>query len=164
MRKLAPEWRDSNLLEAVFDQLSDALIIYDRDRIITGVNKAAEKMFSMAADEMVGRECGQVFRCSVCESGCGFQVGLNQLTGTPNGTVRLHTDNGRERMAVISTAPLYEDGHVGGAVVTVKDITEEMDPRKREIIAESQSMRDVLNFVRRVASSEASTRDSWFSL
>ncbi|MCP5109954.1 MAG: PAS domain S-box protein [bacterium] len=157
MRKLAPEWRESNLLESVFDQLSDALIIYDRDRVITGVNKAAEKMFDMAADEMVGRECGYVFRCSTCEAGCGLQVGLNQLTGTPNGTVRLRTHNGRERMAVISTAPLYESGEIGGAVVTVKDITEEMDPRKREIIAESQSMRDMLNFVRRVASSEAAT-------
>ncbi len=158
MPKLTPEWRGDNLLEAVFDQLSDALIIYDPNRIITGVNRAAEKLFGMTAEEMVGRECGEVFRCAVCESNCGMQVGLTQLSGAPNGTVRLHTDNGRERLAVIRTAPIRtSDGEVGGVVVTVKDVTEEMEPQKREVIAESQSMSDVMNFVRRVAASEAST-------
>lgn len=158
MPKLTQEWRQTNLLEAVFDQLSDALIIYNTDRIIIGVNKAAEKLFGIPAEEMVGRECGEVFRCAVCESGCGLQIGLNQIAGAANGTFRLHTDNNRERLAVISTAPVYmPGGDLGGVVVTVKDITEEAEPRKREVIAESQSMRDVMHFVRRVAASEATT-------
>jgi two-component system response regulator AtoC len=158
MPKLTPEWRETNLLEAVFNQLSDALVIYDVDRIITGVNKAAEKLFGMTASEMLGRECGEVFKCTVCEPGCGMQVGLTQLSGSPNGTVRLHTENGRERMAVISTSPIHKpDGRVGGIVVTVKDVTEEAESHKGEVIAESQSMRDVMNFVRRVAASEATT-------
>ena len=158
MPKLTQEWRETNLLEAVFNQLSDALVIYDSERIITGVNTAAEKLFKMSASEMLGKECGQVFRCTVCESGCGMQVGLNQLSGSPNGTLRLHTENGRERMAVISTSPIHKpDGRVGGVVVTVKDVTDEMESQKGEVIAESQSMRDVMNFVRRVAASEATT-------
>ncbi len=158
MPKLTQEWRSTDLLEAVFDQLTDALIIYDPNRVITGVNRAAEKLFGMTAEEMVGRECGDVFRCAVCESNCGMQVGLTQLSGAPNGTVRLHTDNGRERLAVIRTAPVHTtEGKVGGIVVTVKDVTEETEPQKREVIAESQSMRDVMNFVRRVAASEATT-------
>ncbi len=158
MSKLTAEWRETDLLEAVFDQLSDALIIYNPDRIITGANRAAEKIFGIPAEEMVGRECGEVFRCAVCESGCGMQVGLSQLSGAPNGTVRLHTGNGRERLAVIKTSPIRRPGgDVGGIVVTVKDVTDEVEPQKREVIAESQSMRDVMNFVRRVAASEAVT-------
>ena len=158
MSKLLQEWRQTNLLEAVFDQLSDALVIYNRDRVITGVNRAAEKVFGMAADQMVGRECGEVFKCVDCESNCGMQLGLDQLTGAPNGTLRLHTDNGRERLAVISTSPVQgPGGAMEGVVVTVKDVTDEVEPQKWEAIAESQSMRDVMNFVRRVAASEAST-------
>ena len=42
-------------------------------------------------------------------------------------------------------------------VATIKDITEEAAPQKREVIAESGPMREVLNFVRRVAASEATT-------
>jgi len=158
MPKIAKDWRADPLLESVFDQIADALIIYDRDRIIKGVNEAAEKMFDMPAEGMLGKECGEVFRCNVCDSGCGLEIGSKHVKGISNGTVRLHTDNGRERMAVVTTAPLTRpDGEMGGAVVTIKDITEEMDPRKREIIAESQPMRDVLNFVRRVAASAATT-------
>ena len=42
-------------------------------------------------------------------------------------------------------------------VATIKDITEEAAPQKREVIAESGVMREVMNFVRRVAASEATT-------
>ena len=42
-------------------------------------------------------------------------------------------------------------------VATIKDITEEAAPQKREVIGESGPMREVMNFVRRVAASEATT-------
>jgi len=50
-----------------------------------------------------------------------------------------------------------DDGNLSGVVATIKDITEEAAPDKRALIAESPSMREVLNFVRRVAASEATT-------
>ncbi|HSB15187.1 MAG TPA: sigma 54-interacting transcriptional regulator [Bryobacteraceae bacterium] len=158
MSKLVPEWQRANVLEAVFDQLSDALVLYDQSNVITGVNEAAEKLFGMSAEEMVGRECGEVFRCGTCESGCGMLAGLSQAPTISNSTVRLHTDNGRERLAVIRTRQILDDtGRVNGAVATIKDVTEEVAPQNREIIAESQGMREVLQFVRRVAASEATT-------
>jgi two-component system response regulator AtoC len=158
MSKLVPEWQRGSVLEAVFDHLSDALVLYDRNNVITGVNQAAEKLFGMAAEEMVGRECREVFRCGICEPGCGMLIGLKQSTAISNSTIRLHTDNGRERLAVIRTKQLLNnDGQVTGVVATVKDITDEVAPQKREVIAESQSMRDVMNFARRVAASEATT-------
>jgi len=49
------------------------------------------------------------------------------------------------------------DGRLKGAMLTVKDISEEAEPHGREIIAESPQMREVMNFVRRVAASEATT-------
>jgi len=52
---------------------------------------------------------------------------------------------------------MRDDGTLEGAVATIKDVTEEVQPQKREIIAESPGMRDVLSFVRRVALSEATT-------
>jgi transcriptional regulator with PAS, ATPase and Fis domain len=85
-------------------------------------------------------------------------VGLEQAPGVSNSTVRLQTDNGRERLAVIRTRQLFDfEGGVSGAVMTIKDITDEATPQKREVIAESQGMKDVMQFVRRVAASEATT-------
>ena len=155
--RLLAEWQRSEVLAAVFDKLSDAIVLYDRNMVITGVNSAAEKLFEMSADDMVGRSCRDVFRCGQCENACGMLLGLQQTT-VPNCTVRLHTASGQERLAVIRTTQVPgRNGDIEGTVATVKDITEEMAPQKREVIAESGAMRDVLNFVRRVAVSEAGT-------
>ena len=158
MARLVPEWQRVSVLEAVFDQLSDALILYDKDFMIAGVNSAAEKMFGMTAEQMVGRECRDVFRCDECEPGCGMLVGLSEMPSLSNSTIRLHTDNGRERLAIVRTRQLNDEaGHITGAVASIKEIGEETASQKHEIIAESQSMRDVLHFVRRVAASQATT-------
>ncbi len=158
MPNLGLEWQNSHLLAAVFNQLSDALIIYDSNLRISGVNEAAEKLFGLSSDEMVGRDCRDVFKCGVCEPGCGVLIGLQQAPSVSRSTVRLHTDNGRERLAIISTTQIYSDsGDLEGAVATIRDITDEVAPQRREVLAESKLMRDVLNFTKRVAASEAAT-------
>ncbi|HXS95095.1 MAG TPA: sigma 54-interacting transcriptional regulator [Candidatus Limnocylindrales bacterium] len=158
MSKLIPGWQQTGVLESVFDQLSDALVLYDPEFRITGVNRAAEKLFGVSGDEMLGKNCQDIFGCSLCEPGCGVLVGLNQPPSSPNATVRLHTHNGLERLVVMRTNQMFDDdGKLTGVVATIKDITEEAAPQKREVIAESAGMRDVLNFVRRVAASEATT-------
>jgi PAS domain S-box-containing protein len=158
MSKLTPGWQKTSVLESVFDQLSDALVLYDPEFRITGVNRSAEKLFGMSSEEMLGKHCQEVFKCSVCEPGCGMLVGLNQTVGGPLSTVRLHTENGMERMVVMRTTQMFDEkGELSGVVATIKDITEESATQKREVIAESLPMRDVLNFVRRVAASEATT-------
>jgi PAS domain S-box-containing protein len=158
MSKLSPGWQHTNILESVFDQLSDALVLYDPEFRITGVNRSAEKLFGIGAEEMLGRHCQDVFKCSVCEPGCGVLVGLNQNPSAPHCAVRLHTENGMERLVVMRTTQMFdESGELTGVVATIKDVTEESAPQKREVIAESPPMREVLNFVRRVAASEATT-------
>jgi len=156
--KLVPAWQRAAVLEAVFDQLSDALVLYDKNLGITGVNRSAERLFGTPAEEMVGRNCREVFRCSDCAPGCGLLEGLSQGPSLSNCTVRLHTDDGGERTVLVRTSQVFSpDGELEGAVATIKDISEEVSPHRREVIAESPAMREVLNFVRKVAASEAST-------
>ena len=158
MSKLVSHWQRSNVLEAVFDQLSDGLVLYDPDLTITGVNQAAENLFGMSAEEMIGKRCGEVFRCGMCDSGCGMAAGLNQPSGLPNGSVLLRTANGLERMAMIRTSRIFgDDGELRGVVATIKEVTEEAAPQQREVVAESPAMREVMNFVRKVAATEATT-------
>jgi PAS domain S-box-containing protein len=157
MAKLAAHWENARLLTTIFDQISDAIVLYDLNHIITGVNAAAERLFGMSATELVGRDCHDMFRCQQCEPGCGMQTGLLQTT-VGNGTVRLHTQNGMERLVVIRTSQITSDsGKVEGVVATIKDVTDEVEPQKREIVAGSPAMKDLMNFVRRVAISEATT-------
>jgi two-component system response regulator AtoC len=158
MSKLTPGWQRTSILESVFDQLSDALLLYDPEFRITGVNRSAEKLFGMSSEEMLGKHCQEVFKCSLCEPGCGVLVGVNQAPSAPHSTVKLNTGNGMERLVVMRTTQMFDDaGQLSGVVATIKDITEEAAPQKREVIAESAAMREVLNFMRRVAASEATT-------
>lgn len=160
MQVTTEAWKDTNLIEAVFDHISDALILYDNDRVITRVNRAAEKLFGLSAEEMEGRSCSDVFRCGICEPGCGVLTSLSHSQhGTPNPTVRLHTDNGRERLALIRTTPILDSsGRICGSLATIRDVTDEVEPQQqREVIGESQAMRELMHFVRRVAASEAAT-------
>jgi len=155
---LSKKWQRPEILEAIFDQLSDAVFLYDKNLKIVGVNQAAEKIFGMGAGDLIGRHCQDVFRCATCELGCAMLQGLGESACLPTGTVNLRTDNGRQRMMVIRTVQVRDEtGALEGVVATVRDITDEAEPAKRQIIAESQAMRDVLAFVRRVAVSEASS-------
>jgi len=61
-------------------------------------------------------------------------------------------------MVVIRTVRLRDEAHaVQGVVATIKDITEESHVTVPRIIAESRAMRDLLNFVRKVAVGEAAS-------
>ncbi|HTR39800.1 MAG TPA: sigma 54-interacting transcriptional regulator [Bryobacteraceae bacterium] len=158
MLHLSARWQRPEILEAIFDQLSDALFIYDKNLHIAGVNQSAERLFGVPASELVGKHCQEVFRCQCCENTCAMLQGLGEAACVPSGTVSLRNENGRERLVVIRTVQLFDDdGGLEGVVATVKDITEEAEPARRQIIAESQAMCEVLNFVRRVAVSEAAS-------
>lgn len=150
--------RNSSILRSVFDQLSDAVIVYDSHLKITAVNRATEILFGMASDDMVGKNCKDVFKCGQCEPGCGVLIGIDEAATQGRATVKIHTDNGRERLAVVSTSQFFDDeGGVLGMAMTIRDVTEEVTPQKREVVAESRNMRDLMTFTRRVAASEAST-------
>src|ERR1700756_5017559 len=115
MSKLTPGWQRTSVLESVFDQLSDALVLYDPEFRITGVNRAAEKLFGMSSEEMLGKHCQEIFKCTACEPGCGMLAGMTPLPNSPNCTVRLHTGNSMERLVVMRTNQMFDDaGQLAG--------------------------------------------------
>ena len=44
MPKLIPDWPKTSLLESVFDQLPDAVVLWDPELRIVGVNRSAERL------------------------------------------------------------------------------------------------------------------------
>ena len=69
------------------------------------------------------------------------------------GAVAGHVDV-PERMLVVRVVQLFDEaGSLEGVVATVKDFAQEISPGNCQIITESQAMLDLLEFVRRVATS-----------
>ncbi len=152
-------WRQASTLDAILDSVSDGVLTYDADFRIISANRAALEILGYSAEEVIGRHCREVFRCGQCEPGCGFAVTLSTRMPRSNTTVKIHTADGQERLAVINTSVLQSpEGRLEGVVVTFKDVSEILGiQREIQVIAESEKMRDLMDFVRKVADSEATT-------
>ena len=152
-------WRQTTTLDAILDSVSDGILTYDSDFRITNANRAALEMLGYSAEEILGRYCRDVFRCDSCDPGCGFAVTLSAQTPRSNSTVKIHTAGGQELLAVINTSVLTSpEGRMEGVVVTFKDVSEVLGIQKEiQVVAESEKMRDLMEFVRKVAASEATT-------
>src|SRR5579872_1011550 len=92
--RFTPDWQKLSVLESVFDQLPDALVLWDPEFRITGVNRSAERLFGMSSEEMLGKRCQEVFRSTVDEAECGVLVGMDELPTGTHVTVRLKTASG----------------------------------------------------------------------
>ncbi|MGA2595709.1 MAG: sigma 54-interacting transcriptional regulator [Bryobacteraceae bacterium] len=135
------------ILETIFDQLSDAFFVYDKGLRIVGVNQSAQRLFGVPCAEMIGKHCRELFRCADPKPAM-----------LSTGTIALHTKVGPDRMLVVRTVQLLDDsGAVEGMVATVKNIAQQAAPGDGRIVAESRAMLDLLEFVRRVAISEVTS-------
>jgi len=163
MSKLASSWQNTTVFESVFDQLSDALILYDLEFRITGINYSAERLFGISSGEMLGKHCREVFQCTEFERR-GVPAAVDQtppaVDQTPpavSGTFRMHIGSGIERQVAMRIRQIRDDGRLVGVAATIREITERAAPAARALIAESAIMLEILDFVRRVATSEAAT-------
>jgi two-component system response regulator AtoC len=146
MSKLAPDWQQPRVLESVFDQLPDALVLYDHEFRITGVNCSAEKLFGKSSEEMLGRRCQEVF-------------GLQTVLTAGRQSLCLDNGNGLERPVVVYTNEVFDEcGRLAGMVATIVDISERISPlESHAVIAESPLMAEILKLVGRIAASHAGT-------
>jgi transcriptional regulator with PAS, ATPase and Fis domain len=153
---LPESWDAAGVLQTMLEEMADGVIAYDQDLRVLGINRAAERLLSVDANGAAGRPCRDVLRCPDCDSGCGILGGLD---GTGRGSVHLHDPSGGQRVAIVATIPVHaRDGSLAGAIATLRSVTESIRPARRyEVIAESDSMRQLIRFARRVAASEAST-------
>ena len=158
MSKLAPEWQKTSVFETVFDQLTDALVLYDPELRITGVNRSAEKLFGKSSREMLGNHCHEVFRSMLSKPGCGPVLGLDE-SAAAHQLLRLDLGNGLGRLVAMRTNPIFdESGQFAGVAASIRDITEKTSPQEQHaVIAESSLMLEILRLVRRIAASEAGT-------
>ncbi|HET8547988.1 MAG TPA: sigma 54-interacting transcriptional regulator [Bryobacteraceae bacterium] len=156
MSKLVAEWQGPATLAALFEQLPEPYVVYDDRLTITGLNVAAERMLRRSAEETIGRRCRDVFRCASCEPDCGMCLGLKQASIVNSSAVHIFEQDGQERIAVLRTVPVRTPGGRTGVIARIDDISDATAARTQEVVAESQAMRDIMTFVRRVAASEAS--------
>jgi PAS domain S-box-containing protein len=117
-------------LDAVFEAIIEAVMVYDSDGTLIAVNRAARELYGL---EQTGMKVADVVRCMNARHPDGLPFSLEEtaaaraLTGLAvSGTPMLvRGADGQERSVVASGAPLRHNGQPAGAVVVWHDVSEQ---------------------------------------
>ncbi len=157
-------WDQADTLQAILNNISDGVMVYDADFKITSFNRAAEDITGYKMEEAVGQTCKEIFRCHICDPSCGMYTTTHNQTPEENCEVRLERKDGEIRIARISTAILRDSsGRMSGTVVTFRDISELMSLKKEllgrfqfhSIIGKSHRMQEIFALIEDVGESDA---------
>ena len=145
---------------AILESISDGVFTVDDQWRVTSFNRAAEDITGLSREEALGRLCSEVFKSSMCESGCPLRRTLENGEPLIN-RVGFIIDAASRRIPVsVSTAVLRdESGAVIGGAETFRDLSE-VESLRRELesgcsiegfVTHSSVMCGVMDLARAVA-------------
>lgn len=116
---------NDRMFEAILNSISEGVMTLDKDWKIVSWNRAAEQITGFHKEEVLGKECPNVFRAAHCRENCPVDRALS--CGHPYGDVHVAIRNKRNEVVhlVVNAAPLYDDGgHIIGGLETFRDVSQ----------------------------------------
>jgi two-component system cell cycle sensor histidine kinase/response regulator CckA len=136
-----------NLADAIASNAAEALFLVDSEGRTTFANPSAVQMFGWSHEELIGqffhaklhnrRPDGSPYPISECPH---TQVLVSGQTSRGQDDFFMHKD-GRMLPVTCSTAPIKGDGAIAGAVLVVRDVSEERDAE--EALRQSQKLESI---------------------
>lgn len=113
------------LTEAILESISDGVFTVDKEWRITSFNRAAEKITGISKSDAKGRLCSDVFRSSMCGSGCSLRQTLRTMKPVINKAGYIIKADGTKVPISVSTAVLRDSkGNLIGGAETFRDLSE----------------------------------------
>lgn len=153
---------DSN--EFVLDSLSEGIIVHDMKRRILSFNRAAEEITGYSREQVIGRDCHDVFEPSFCSGQCSFCESQSPEFNQVNYNLHFVTPSGEGRHLDMKVRAIRDaNARMVGVLASFRDITREESMARRlgeieqfsGIIGRDHKMLDVFDLVRSVADSTA---------
>jgi PAS domain S-box-containing protein len=131
--------------ETLFNLIPSAVFTVDRDKKITGWNKAAEKITGFSAEEIIGHKCSK-FTLSPCEEKCGL---LDEKVKKPiYGKECIIKNKKGEKIKISKNVGTLRDenGKFIGGIESFEDLSEIKKVQKKleEKIQELKKMNDLM--------------------
>ncbi|MEM5788948.1 MAG: sigma 54-interacting transcriptional regulator [Syntrophobacteraceae bacterium] len=152
-------------LQSILDNLMEGIIAHDMQRRILFFNRAAEKITGFSREDVLGRDCHQVFGNPFCGTKCSF-CGQPQDNLSHHGyTINATTKAGETRQIEMSVTGMRDDsGEVIGVLAAFRDLTDEISLKLRlgeltsfsGIIGRDRKMQDVFEQIRNLAATDYS--------
>ncbi|NVL90491.1 MAG: PAS domain-containing protein [Desulfobacterales bacterium] len=109
--------------------ISDPFFMVDPDMKLTYINEAAAELMGSRVEEVLGKKtCREVFKSSVCDTGCPVKKAMETGEATIGSKVTIKDVKGREIPIVTSAAALRDSsGKILGGFEIIRDITKEVE-------------------------------------
>ena len=152
--------------DLILNNMSEGIIAHDMQRNIFYFNRAAEEITGYRREDVLGRDCHQVFPTGFCGSKCSFcNEGNVVLPDVTKKTLEIGTPTGDLRR-VEMTIKVINDGNDRpiGILASFRDYTRELELARRlgeieqfsGIIGRDAKMQEVYELIRDVADSNVS--------
>ncbi len=119
-------------LDVTLNSIGDAVIATDSEARVTRLNKVAQQLTGWTQDEALGRPISEVFIIINQETREPAMIPVMEtlthgtIQGLPNHTLLISRDGSERTIAADSCAPIHDpNGHVFGAVLVFRNVTEE---------------------------------------
>jgi len=148
--------------EVVLDHFSDGIIVHDAQRVIRWFNKAAERITGYDRDEVVGRDCWEVFPGRFCGEKCLFRDQYRNFNHVEY-PLKVIAKDGQEHRVEVSVIAMKDHEGVGqGVMARFRDVTEVTQLRHQlraaqsfhGIIGRADEMHAVFELIRDLAASD----------
>ncbi len=148
----------------ILESISDGVFTVDLDWKVTSFNRAAETITGISRQEALGRYCWEVFRSTMCETGCPLHSTYEHGASTINAQGHIIDRDGRRIPVSVSAALLLDEhGTLLGGVETFRDLSDVELLRQElhsgcqvgDLVSKSRSMATIFKILPRVAQSES---------
>ncbi len=111
-------------LEYILDHLQEGIIGHDRQRRIFFFNRAAAAMTGFAKEEVLGRDCHEVFGGPLCGKQCSFCGEGPDIWTELSYPLNIVTKQGEPKQVEMSVVGMKDgQGRFAGVLAVVRDIT-----------------------------------------
>ena len=148
--------------ELILDSLQEGVFTVDMSWRITSFNRAAEIITGIPRAQALGRQCFEVFRADVCETGCMLRRTIDTQNPLSNIPVHIYRADKKRIPINVSTALLRDkEGRVVGGVETFQDISAIKELQKalrqqhtfEDIVSKNPRMLKIFSLLPQVAES-----------
>jgi len=152
--------------DLVLDALEEGVFTVDRNRSITSLNRAAERITGYTETDVLGRPCWEVFRTEICATACPLKESLDTRRRVRRREVYVRTKDDRAVPISVMAAPLLApNGTLLGGVEAFRDLSPHQATDEKQLrtarhqlgrmVGRSPALRAVLDMAPRIAESDS---------